>query len=163
MRNLLQWCVVFILVSLLALTWWLHSDIIQEPLATMLAAARLEIQRIDIFPIGNDHDAWIFRTRVASAELPLTQRLVASGWRYIDQPGAGWVYEKQDKLVMVMCRLYSTQHMILPGANFFRVGESNEEDFYCWVSGGMASRLYSTGATGGAHPAGCVYSTLHSY
>lgn len=108
--------VAIVLVSLLGLTWWLHSGIIQEPLTTMLAAARLEIQQIDILPIGHERNEWIFRTRVASAESPLTRRLAAAGWTYVDQMGAGWFYEKRGERVVVTCRLYSPRYQICRSA-----------------------------------------------
>ncbi|MEZ4731100.1 MAG: hypothetical protein R3E79_28600 [Caldilineaceae bacterium] len=111
-RSLLTFLAVGLASVLLVLPWWLRSGIIQEPLSTMWAAARLEMQAIDILPIGRDRNEWIFRTRVASAESPLTRRLLAVRWQYVDQMGTGWFYEKEGKQVVVTCRLYSPRYQI---------------------------------------------------
>ena len=115
-RKLFRGCVVLVVVLLFGLTWWLRSGIMQEPLSTMWAAARLEGQAINILLIGHDRNEWIFRTRVASAESPLTQRLAAVGWRYVDQMGTGWFYEKEGERVVVTCRLYSPRYQICRAA-----------------------------------------------
>lgn len=111
-RLPLTYLTVVLVALLFGLTWWLHSGIIQEPLSTMWAAARLEVQAIEILPIGRDRNEWLFRARVASAESPLTRQLAAVGWHYVDQMGAGWFYEKEGERVVVICRLYSPRYQI---------------------------------------------------
>lgn len=111
-RFLLTYLAVGMVSVLFVLIWWLRSGIIQEPLSTMWAAARLEVKGIDILPIDSERNEWIFRTRMASAESPLTRRLAGVGWQYVEQMGTGWFYEKEGKQVVVTCRLYSPRYQI---------------------------------------------------
>lgn len=87
--RLLLAFVVFSGTCLLGLLGWLHSGVIQEPPATIFAAAWLEIQQKDILTI-DENTEWLLRTGTASAQSPLTQQLAMASWMYIDQMGAAW-------------------------------------------------------------------------
>ena len=105
------WLVGFMMTCMIGLIWWLHSGVIQEPPATIFAAARLEIQQKDILTL-DENTEWLLRTGTASAQSPLTQQLAIAGWTYVDQMGAGWFYKKQGEQLIVSCRLYSPRYQI---------------------------------------------------
>ena len=105
------WLVGFMMTCMIGVIWWLHSGVIQEPPATIFAAARLEIQQKDILTL-DENTEWLLRTGTASAQSPLTQQLAIAGWTYVDQMGAGWFYKKQGEQLIVSCRLYSPRYQI---------------------------------------------------
>lgn len=127
-RSSQSWLLAFVVFSgvcLLGLLGWLHSGLIQEPLATTLAAARLEIQQKDILTL-DENTEWLLHTGTASAQSPLTQQLALAGWTYVDQLGAGWFYKKQGQRVVVTCRLYSPHYQICQAA--VPLGEKNNDE-----------------------------------
>lgn len=78
-----------------------------DPWPYFAAMARLTLTGADLVEVGGDETLLMQRCCREPFLGPLNARLAAEGWRFVDQMGAGLVYEKAGNRRIATSRMFS--------------------------------------------------------
>ncbi len=103
---------LIILVSLIVLpVLWLRGGLFQEPIATVISTARLELSGKGWVTDDNSRRS-IVKTQAFDMYLTYLEH---EGWKHVDQMGSGYLFEREGETSMLGCRQYSKRYKICSG------------------------------------------------
>lgn len=102
----MKWLALIVLILAAVPFLWLRGGVFQEPLSTIVAAAKMEWSGADSADLGG---ATLIRAGTERAVLAARE---AEGWTVGEQLGSGYPLERNGETIMLVCRNWSGRYRI---------------------------------------------------